>query len=100
MTIITDAPKQLKLISRGDMMREIRRYLSYNFVLIPTLPGTSAMPAVKWQQQPLQRITATNNAEMKWYADRIKKRYNLAVVCEPSNIVALDIDTKSKVYGD
>jgi hypothetical protein len=85
--------------SISDTRKEVDRYLSYGFVLIPLVPGTSTQPAVLWKKEPRTHITATNNAVEKWYNTKIKKRYNVAVVCEPSNIIVLDIDTKSAVYG-
>lgn len=80
--------------------QEVDRYLSYGFVLIPLVPGTSTQPAVLWKKEPRTHITATNNAVEKWYNDKSKKRYNVAAVCEPSNIIVLDVDTKSAVYGN
>ena len=100
MSSIADEPKQLEPTSKETMTNEVKRYLSYGYELVPLWPGQRSVSVILWNKEPHNRITATNNNAQKYFGTRIKQRYNVGVVCEPSNIIALDFDLQSTVYGE
>jgi len=99
MSSIPDEPQQLTPTSKETITNEVKRYLSYGYELIPLWPGQRSVSVIQWSKEPHNRITATNNNAQKYFGTRIKQRYNIGVVCEPSHIIALDFDLQSAVYG-
>ena len=85
------------------------RYVrDYGFVLIPILQGRGSNgPAIKWKIDGAHKDDLVDTVEKidLWWPDETRifnqnhVRFNIAIACGPSGIVAIDFDSDHEEYG-
>jgi hypothetical protein len=76
----------------------------YGFVLTPILEGRGASGVFKkYGKDPETLVDTVAKIDLYWPASNLIKkntpRYNIAIVCGPSGIVAIDFDSDHEEYG-